>query len=109
VFFCRVGDAPRSRISRGNAVTVSDDLAAAHALERAVDRRCVMIEAAPAAGRRRGQDRCHASTRSSHRNVRCLLPRLCVHTAEPDVVAALVAGLDTRAVTERLFISRQTV
>jgi DNA-binding NarL/FixJ family response regulator len=29
--------------------------------------------------------------------------------AERDVVAALVAGLDTRAVTERLVISRYTV
>jgi DNA-binding CsgD family transcriptional regulator len=28
---------------------------------------------------------------------------------ERDVVAAVVAGLDTRAVTERLFISRHTV
>jgi DNA-binding CsgD family transcriptional regulator len=28
---------------------------------------------------------------------------------ERDVVAALMAGLDTRAVTERLFVSRHTV
>jgi DNA-binding CsgD family transcriptional regulator len=80
----------------------------AHALERAADGRWVMIEAAPL----EGDDGKIAVT------VRGAAPTetfdvFCRGYAftqrERDVVGALIAGLDTRAITERLFISRHTV
>ena len=51
----------------------------AHALERAVDGRWVMIEARPARGRRRRTNRGHTPRRSANRDVRPLLPCLRIH------------------------------
>jgi DNA-binding CsgD family transcriptional regulator len=86
-----------------------DLVTAAHALERVVDGRWVMIEAAPLEGDADGKIavtlRGAAPTETF--NVFCRAYGLTQR--ERDVVAALVAGLDTRAVTERLFISRHTV
>ena len=81
----------------------------AHALERAVDGRWVMIEAAPLQGD--GDGKIAVTFRGAGPaetfDLLCrayeLTPREC------DVLRAVLAGLDTRAVTERLFISRYTV
>jgi len=83
--------------------------ARARALWRVVDGRWVMVEAAPLEDRDQGQiavtlrDATLAETFGQGCRVYGLSPR------EREVAAALVAGLDTRAVTERLFISRHTV
>jgi len=81
----------------------------AHALERMVDGRWVMIEAAPLEERGRGEIAVilRAATPRETFDRRCRIYGL--SPRERELVAALVAGLDTRAVTERLFISRHTV
>ena len=92
-----------TRARAGRAVT------GAHALERVTDGRWVMVEAAPLEERGHGQivvtlrDATARETFGRRCRVYGLSPR------EREVAAALVAGLDTRAVTERLFISRHTV
>jgi DNA-binding CsgD family transcriptional regulator len=92
-----------TRARAGRAVT------GAHALERVTDGRWVMVEAAPLEERGHGhivvtlRDATPRETFSRRCRVYGLSPR------EREVVAALVTGLDTRAVTERLFISRHTV
>jgi DNA-binding CsgD family transcriptional regulator len=95
---------PAAAIARTQA-----EPAGAHALLRMADQRWAAIEAA----RLEGDDSGHvavtvrAATGSETFAVLCrayaLSPR------EREVVAALVAGLDTRAITERLFISPHTV
>ena len=81
----------------------------ANALERVTDGRWVMVEAAPLEERAHGQiavtlrDATSRETFDRRCRIYGLSPR------EREVVAALVVGLDTRAVTERLFISRHTV
>jgi DNA-binding CsgD family transcriptional regulator len=79
------------------------------ALERAVDGRWVMIEAAPLEGRADGA----IAVTLRDATAREAFERLCriyaLTRRERQVVAAIVAGLDTRAVTERLVISRHTV
>jgi len=81
----------------------------AHALERVTDGRWVMIEAAPLEERGHGEiavtlrDATSRETFDRHCRIYGLSPR------ERELVAALLTGLDTRAVTERLFISRHTV
>jgi len=81
----------------------------AHALDRVADGRWVMIEAAPLEERAHGEiavtlrDATSRETFGRRCRIYGLSPR------EREVVAALVAGLDTRAVTERLFISPHTV
>jgi len=81
----------------------------AHALERMTDGRWVMVEAAPLEERAHGEiavtlrDATPRETFDRHCRIYGLSPR------ERELVAALLAGLDTRAVTERLFISRHTV
>jgi DNA-binding CsgD family transcriptional regulator len=68
-----------------------------------------MVEAAPLEERGHGEiavtlrDATARETFGRYCRVYGLSPR------EREVVAALLAGLDTRAVTERLFISRHTV
>ena len=81
----------------------------AHALERMTDGRWVMVEAAPLEERAHGEiavtlrDATPRETFDRHCRIYGLSPR------ERELVAALLACLDTRAVTERLFISRHTV
>lgn len=81
----------------------------AHALDRVADGRWVMVEAAPLEERAHGEiavtlrDATSRETFGRRCRIYGLSPR------EREVAAALVAGLDTRAVTERLFISRHTV
>jgi DNA-binding CsgD family transcriptional regulator len=90
---------------------------AARALDRGVDGRWVVIEAASLEGDSTGKVE-GDSTGKIAVTLRAATPAetfdlLCRAYAlthrERDVVAALVAGLDTRAVTERLVISRYTV
>jgi DNA-binding CsgD family transcriptional regulator len=83
--------------------------AGVHALDRAVDGRWVVIEAAPLEGDGdvnivvtfRG-----ATPRETF-DLLCRAYRLTIR--ERDVVGAVLNGLDTRRVSERLFISRHTV
>jgi DNA-binding CsgD family transcriptional regulator len=81
----------------------------AHALERCIDGRWVMIEAAALEGRADGQVvvTLRAATTSD------TFDRLCrihgISQRERHVVAGILDGLDTRALSERLFISRHTV
>jgi DNA-binding CsgD family transcriptional regulator len=83
--------------------------AGAHALERAMDGRWVKMEAAPLEGD--GGDRIAVVLRAATPDETfALLCRIYGFTQrERQVVAALTAGLDTRALTEQLFISRHTV
>lgn len=81
----------------------------AHALERAVDGRWVMIEAASLEGEDRDKIvvTLRAAAPAEKFDVFCRAYALTQR--ERDVVAALIDGLDTRAVTVRLFVSRHTV
>src|SRR5262249_42747291 len=81
----------------------------AHALERVTDGRWVVIEAAPLEERGHGEiavtlrNATPRETFGRYSRVYGLSPR------EREVVAALLAGHNTRGVTERFFISRHTV
>ena len=83
--------------------------AAAHALLRAVDGRWVMIEAAPLEGEGNGEIAVTLRSATGSETFDLLCRAYALSRREREVVAALVAGLDTRAVTQRLFISRHTV
>jgi DNA-binding CsgD family transcriptional regulator len=81
----------------------------ARALERTLDGGWVIIEAAPLEGSE--SDEIAVTLRSATAGE--AFSRLCriyaLSRREREVVAALVQGIDTRAVAERLFISRHTV
>jgi DNA-binding CsgD family transcriptional regulator len=83
--------------------------ARAHALLRAVDGRWVMIEAAPLEGHGDGQIAVTLRSATASETFDILGRAYALSRREREVVAALVAGLDTRAVAQRLFISRHTV
>jgi DNA-binding CsgD family transcriptional regulator len=92
------------------ALSRSPDTASrAHALERCVDGQWVMIEAAALEGQTDDQVvvTLRAATTSD------TFDRLCrihaISQRERHVVAGVLDGLDTRALSERLFISRHTV
>jgi DNA-binding CsgD family transcriptional regulator len=95
---------PVATLSRSRA-----DLAEAHALERTVDGRWVMIEAAPLEGDVDGKIAVTLRGAAPTETFDVLCRAYAFTQRERDVVSALVIGLDTRAVTERLFISRHTV
>jgi DNA-binding NarL/FixJ family response regulator len=80
-----------------------------HALEQAVDGRWVMIEAAPLEGR--AEEQIAVTFRDATPNETFdRLCRICAFShREREVVAALLVGLDTHSIAERLFISRHTV
>jgi DNA-binding CsgD family transcriptional regulator len=82
---------------------------AAHALERAVDGRWVKIEAAPLDGERDGSIAVVVRGAAPAETFELLCRAYALTQRERQVVAALIAGLDTRALTEQLFISRHTV
>jgi len=86
-----------------------DTASRAHALERCVDGRWVVIEAAALEGRADGEVAVtlRAATGSETFDRLCRIYAL--SGRERDVVAGLLDGLDTRALSERLFISRHTV
>ena len=81
----------------------------AHALERAVDGRWVMIEAAQLQGRDEGA----IAVTLRDATAAEIFERLCrvygFSRRERQLVVLIAAGLDTRAITRRLFISRHTV
>jgi len=81
----------------------------AHALERAVDGRWVMIEAASLEGGSDGKLAVTIREAAPVETFDLLCRAYALSPREREVVRELVAGLDTRAVTERLFISRHTV
>jgi DNA-binding NarL/FixJ family response regulator len=83
--------------------------AGAHAIVQAVDRRWVMIEAAKLEGRDDGQIAVTLRAATATETFKLLCRAYALSERERQVVAALVAGLDTRAITQRLFISRYTV
>jgi DNA-binding CsgD family transcriptional regulator len=81
----------------------------AHALLRAVDGRWVMIEAAHLEGEREGDIAVNLRLATATETFDLLCRTYALSQRERELVALLVAGLDTRAVTERLFISPHTV
>jgi DNA-binding CsgD family transcriptional regulator len=81
----------------------------AHALERAVDGRWVMIEAAPLEGDGAGTIAVTLRGAAPAETFALLCRAYGLSKRERDVVSALAAGLDTRAVGDRLFISPHTV
>src|SRR5439155_13736925 len=81
----------------------------AHGLERTVDGRWIMIEAALLEGDDEGRIVVTLRGATSTETFALLCRAYALTRRERDVVAALAAGLDTRAITERLFISRHTV
>ena len=84
-------------------------VAGAHALERAVDGRWMVIEAAPLEGDGAGKIAVTLRAAAPAEIFDLLCRAYALTRRERDVAGALVAGLDTRAVTERLVISRHTV
>jgi DNA-binding CsgD family transcriptional regulator len=81
----------------------------AHALVQAVDGRWVRIEAAALEGEREGEIAVSLRAATPKETFELLCRVYALTARERDVVALLVAGLDTRAITERLFISAHTV
>ena len=83
--------------------------AGTHAIVQSVDRRWVMIEAAKLEGHDGGQIAVTLRAATATETFDLLCRAYALSQRERQVVAALVAGLDTRAITQRLFISRYTV
>ena len=79
------------------------------ALERAVDGRWVVIEAAALEGSGAGAIAVTLRDATASESFERLCRIYALTRRERQVVTALVAGLDTRAVSERLVISRHTV
>jgi DNA-binding CsgD family transcriptional regulator len=95
---------PVAALARSNGA-----LRGAHALERAIDGRWVKIEAALLEGYDAGRIAVALRGAAPAETFDMLSRAYALTRRERELVAALVAGLDTRAVTERLFISRHTV
>jgi DNA-binding CsgD family transcriptional regulator len=83
--------------------------AGAHALLRMADDRWAAIEAARLEGRDDGHVAVTVRSATGAETFALLCRAYALSRREREVVAALVAGLDTRAITERLFISPHTV
>jgi DNA-binding CsgD family transcriptional regulator len=86
-----------------------DDPGGAHALERAIDGRWVRIEAARLEGQADAQVAVTLRAATGAETFDLLCRAYALSPRERDVVAALLDGLDTRAVSQRLFISPHTV
>jgi DNA-binding CsgD family transcriptional regulator len=91
------------------AATARSESSGAHALVQAVDKRWVMIEAAKLEGHEDGQFAVTLRAATATETFRLLCRAYALSERERQVVAALVAGLDTGAIAQRLFISRYTV
>ena len=87
----------------------SGEAAQAHARLRAVDGRWVMIEAAPLEGREDGQLAVTLRSATARETLDLLCRVYALSARERDVVELVVAGLETRAIAARLFISAHTV
>lgn len=81
----------------------------AHALERAADGRWVRIEAAQLEGQPDAQIAVTLRAATTTQTFDLLCRAYALSRRERDVVAALLAGLDTRAISARLCISPHTV
>jgi DNA-binding CsgD family transcriptional regulator len=81
----------------------------AHALERTADGRWLRIEVAPLEGQPNAQIAVTLRAATSTETFDLLCRAYALSRRERDVVAALLAGLDTRAVSARLCISPHTV
>jgi DNA-binding CsgD family transcriptional regulator len=81
----------------------------AHALERTADGRWLRIEAAPLDGQPNAQIAVTVRAATATETFELLCRVYALSRRERDVVAALLAGLDTRAVSARLYISPHTV
>jgi DNA-binding CsgD family transcriptional regulator len=91
------------------AAALARTRAPAHALERAVDGRWIRIEAAPLEGADDGRIAIVLRSATPAETFALLCRAYALTRRERELVAALVAGLDTRALTEHLVISRHTV
>jgi DNA-binding CsgD family transcriptional regulator len=91
------------------ATRARDGRAEARALERGMDGRWVVIEAAPLEGDAAAQIAVTLRAAAPAETFGLLCRAYALTRREREVVAALVAGLNTRAVTDRLVISRHTV
>ena len=80
-----------------------------HALQRAVDGRWVKIEAAPLDGEDGGRIAFVLRAAAPAETFELLCRAYALSRRERDVVAALLGGLDTRAISARLCISPHTV
>jgi DNA-binding CsgD family transcriptional regulator len=107
--FARFGMLPSVVYPAATLARSGRPAAGAHALLRAVDGRWVMIEAAPLEGEGNGEIAITLRPATASETFALLCRAYALTWRERDVVAAVLAGLDTRAVTERLFISRHTV
>jgi DNA-binding CsgD family transcriptional regulator len=83
--------------------------AEAHALLRTVDGRWVMIEAAPLEGHGEAEIAVTLRAATAGETFELFCRVYALSQRERELVALLVAGLDTRAVTQRLVISPHTV
>ena len=83
--------------------------AGTHALVQAVDRRWVSVEAARLEGQDDGQVAVTLRAASATETLQLLCRAYALSQRERQIVAAVIAGLDTRAIASRLFISRYTV
>jgi DNA-binding CsgD family transcriptional regulator len=86
-----------------------DDAQAARALVQAADGRWVTIEAAALEGEREGEVAVHLRSATPTETFELLCRVYALSRRERELVSLLVAGLDTRAIAKRLFISPHTV
>jgi DNA-binding CsgD family transcriptional regulator len=107
--FARFGMLPSVVYPAATLARSGSTAARAHALLRAVDGRWVMIEAAPLEGHDEGEIAISLRAATATETFRLLCRSYALSQREREVVELLVIGLDTRAVTERLFISPHTV
>jgi DNA-binding CsgD family transcriptional regulator len=107
--FARFGMLPTVVYPAATLARSASTVARAHALVRAVDGRWVMIEAAPLEGHDEGEIAINLRAASATETFSLLCRTYALSPRERAVVELLVAGLDTRAVTERLLISAHTV
>lgn len=107
--FARFGMLPSVIYPAATLARSRRSLAEAHALLRTVDGRWVMIEAAPLEGQANGEVAVTLRAATATETFDLLCRAYALTRREREVVTALVAGLDTSAVTQRLFISRYTV
>jgi DNA-binding CsgD family transcriptional regulator len=81
----------------------------ARALVQAVDGRWITIEAAALEGEREGEVAVNLRSATANETFDLLCRVYALSQREREVVSLLVAGLDTRAISKRLFISVHTV
>lgn len=86
-----------------------NDASGAHALVRGADGGWIMIEVAPLEGQRHEEIAVNLRSATASETFALLCRVYALSRRERQVVELLAAGLDTRAVTQRLFISRYTV